>query len=93
MRVILFLRYSEKSVKYQYRISVKKTIARKMLLQTMTALEPNVSFFFHSSDREYLKLQTDSGKIAVYCHMTSHGIGAFGGGGWTLVMKIDGHEV
>ena len=50
-------------------------------------------FFFHSSDCEYLKLQTDSGKIPVYCHMTSHGIGAFGGGGWTLDMKIGGHEV
>ncbi|KAL9953754.1 hypothetical protein ACROYT_G041217 [Oculina patagonica] len=32
----------------------------------------------------------DSGKVPVYCHMTSQGIGACGGGGWTLVMKIDG---
>jgi len=38
------------------------------------------------------ELQTDSGKIPVYCHMTSDGIGACGGGGWTLVMKIDGHK-
>jgi len=37
-------------------------------------------------------LQTDSGKIPVYCHMTSHGIGACGGGGWTLVMKTDGRK-
>jgi len=37
-------------------------------------------------------LQTDSGKIPVYCHMTSYGIGACGGGGWTLVMKTDGHK-
>ncbi|XP_078381305.1 uncharacterized protein LOC144664055 isoform X3 [Oculina patagonica] len=35
-------------------------------------------------------LRTDVGKIPVYCHMTS--IGACGGGGWTLVMKIDGHK-
>ncbi|KAL9953805.1 hypothetical protein ACROYT_G041271 [Oculina patagonica] len=35
-------------------------------------------------------LQMDSGKVPVYCHMTSQGIGACGGGGWTLVMKIDG---
>ena len=35
----------------------------------------------------------DVGKIPVYCQMTSHGIGACGGGGWTLVMKIDGHKV
>ncbi|XP_020623386.1 uncharacterized skeletal organic matrix protein 5-like [Orbicella faveolata] len=38
-------------------------------------------------------LQTDSGKIPVYCHMTSHDLGACGGGGWTLVMKNDGHKV
>ncbi|XP_068759837.1 uncharacterized skeletal organic matrix protein 5-like [Montipora capricornis] len=37
-------------------------------------------------------LQTGSGKIPVYCHMNSRGIGACGGGGWTLVMKIDGHK-
>ena len=36
-------------------------------------------------------LQTDSGKISVYCQMTSSG--ACGGGGWTLVMKTDGHKV
>ncbi|KAL9965479.1 hypothetical protein ACROYT_G029283 [Oculina patagonica] len=35
-------------------------------------------------------LQTDVGKVPVYCHMTS--IGACGSGGWTLVMKIDGHK-
>ena len=34
-----------------------------------------------------------SGKVPVYCHMTSHGLGACGGGGWTLVMKIDGSKV
>ncbi|KAL9953759.1 hypothetical protein ACROYT_G041222 [Oculina patagonica] len=35
-------------------------------------------------------LQMDSGKVPVFCHMTSHGLGACGGGGWTLVMKTDG---
>ncbi|KAL9953748.1 hypothetical protein ACROYT_G041211 [Oculina patagonica] len=40
-------------------------------------------------NKAYL-LQMHSGKVPVYCHMTSHGIGACGGGGWTLVMKIDG---
>ncbi|XP_078351114.1 putative skeletal organic matrix protein 5 [Oculina patagonica] len=35
-------------------------------------------------------LQMDYGKVPVFCHMTSHGLGACGGGGWTLVMKIDG---
>ena len=38
-------------------------------------------------------LQTAVGKLPVYCHMTSHDNDACGGGGWTLVMKIDGHKV
>ncbi|XP_078379308.1 putative skeletal organic matrix protein 5 [Oculina patagonica] len=42
-------------------------------------------------NRAYL-LQMDSGKVPVFCHMTSHGLGACGGGGWTLVMKIDGYK-
>ncbi|XP_078351809.1 putative skeletal organic matrix protein 5 isoform X2 [Oculina patagonica] len=47
----------------------------------------------HSSpgNKAYL-LQTNNGKIPVYCHMTSYGIGACGGGGWTLVMKTDGNK-
>lgn len=43
-------------------------------------------------NRAYL-LQMPSGKVSVYCHMTSHGLGACGGGGWTLVMKTDGTKV
>ena len=34
-----------------------------------------------------------SQNILVYCHMNHIGIGACGGGGWTLVMKIDGTKV
>lgn len=33
------------------------------------------------------------GKIPVYCHMSNSGLGECGGGGWTLVMKIDGTQV
>jgi len=43
----------------------------------------------YGENKAYL-LQTDSGEIPVYCHMTTSGLGACGGGGWTLVMKIDG---
>jgi len=43
----------------------------------------------HKGNKAYL-LQMDYGKLPVYCHMTSSGLGACGGGGWTLVMKIDG---
>ncbi|KAL9965478.1 hypothetical protein ACROYT_G029282 [Oculina patagonica] len=35
-------------------------------------------------------IHTNIGKVPVYCHMAS--IGACGGGGWTLVMKTDGHK-
>ncbi|KAL9953797.1 hypothetical protein ACROYT_G041263 [Oculina patagonica] len=38
-------------------------------------------------------LQMDSGKVPVFCHMMSYGLGACGGGGWTLAMKTDGAKV
>ena len=38
-------------------------------------------------------LDVGSTKLPVYCHMTKHGLDACGGGGWTLVMKIDGSKV
>ena len=34
-----------------------------------------------------------SGKVRVYCHMSRYGLGACGGGGWTLVLKTDGNKV
>mmetsp|Transcript_76424 Transcript_76424/g.120596 ORF Transcript_76424/g.120596 Transcript_76424/m.120596 type:complete len:296 (-) Transcript_76424:160-1047(-) len=37
-------------------------------------------------------LDVGSTKVPVYCHMTTHGLDACGGGGWTLVMKIDGSK-
>ena len=54
----------------------------------------DLSFFFTRAQGNgaYL-LQMHSGKVPVYCHMTSHGLGACGGGGWTLAMKIDGSKV
>ena len=59
-------------------------------------LEPKIyllfSFISQRVNKAYM-LQTDIGKVPVYCHMSSHGIGACGGGGWTLVMKTDGHKV
>jgi hypothetical protein len=39
----------------------------------------------------YLQAKASSQKYPVYCQMT--GIPGCGGGGWTLVMKTDGHEV
>ncbi|XP_074630920.1 uncharacterized protein LOC141889509 isoform X3 [Acropora palmata] len=37
-------------------------------------------------------LQMPSGNVSVYCHMSSQGLGSCSGGGWTLVMKIDGRK-
>ena len=44
------------------------------------------------ANKAYL-LDVGSTKVPLYCHMTSHGLDACGGGGWTLVMKIDGTKV
>lgn len=35
----------------------------------------------------------NTGKLPVYCNMDGAGLGDCGGGGWTLVMKIDGTKV
>lgn len=32
-------------------------------------------------------------KLPVYCYMDGDDLGECGGGGWTLVMKIDGSQV
>jgi len=42
-------------------------------------------------NKAYL-MDTASQNILVYCHMNHTGLGACGGGGWTLVMKIDGTQ-
>ena len=52
-----------------------------------------LSVHVRSAGNKAYSLKTRGGKIAVYCHMTRNGIGKCGGGGWTLVMKIDGHKV
>ena len=53
-----------------------------------------IQFFFirPPGNKAYL-LQMPSVMVSVYCHMSGHGLGACGGGGWTLVMKTDGNKV
>ena len=51
------------------------------------------SFFIRSQGNKVYFLEMDSRNVPVYCHMTSSGLGACGGGGWTLVMKINGNKV
>ena len=43
-------------------------------------------------NKAYL-LNVESKKIPLYCQMEAAELGACGGGGWTLVMKIDGKQV
>ena len=38
-------------------------------------------------------LQFGYEKVLVYCYMDGNDLGECGGGGWTLVMKIDGAQV
>ena len=51
------------------------------------------SFFTRSYGNKAYFLEMDTEKVPVYCHMTNSGLGACGGGGWTLVMKINGTKV
>ena len=48
-------------------------------------------FFIRSSSNKAHLLKVESAEVAVYCHMTN--LGACGGGGWTLVMKMNGTQV
>ena len=65
----------------------------RQLLQNEVNQRSFIFFFTRSKgNKEYL-LNVGSAKIPVYCHMTKHGLDACGGGGWTLVMKIDGSQV
>lgn len=52
-----------------------------------------MSIYLRSRENKAYTLKTSSGEIPVYCHMTRGEIGRCGGGGWTLVMKINGHKV
>ena len=51
-----------------------------------------IRFTRSKANKAYL-LDNGCRKIPVYCHMTSKGLDECEGGGWTLVMKIDGSKV
>ena len=52
----------------------------------------NHFLFLRSEGNRGHMLKLGSSVLPVYCHMTND-LGACGGGGWTLVMKIDGNQV
>ena len=52
-----------------------------------------VACLFRAKENTAYLLDVGSTKVPVYCHMTKEGLDECGGGGWTLVMKIDGSKV
>ena len=50
-----------------------------------------IMIFFRSKVNSAYLLKVGSRKTAVFCHMTS--LGACGGGGWTLTIKMNGTQV
>ena len=70
---------------------------RKQILLDFIQCLKNISLYKYLFTREgenkaYL-LNVESKLIPVYCHMEATELGACGGGGWTLVMRIDGKKV
>ena len=53
---------------------------------------PRYALFFRSEGNKAYPLKVGSVEVPIYCHMTDD-LGACEGGGWTLVMKIDGNKV
>lgn len=51
-----------------------------------------LSLCFRAEGNRAYPLKMKNVILPVYCHLTDD-LGACGGGGWTLVMKIDGKEV
>jgi len=48
--------------------------------------------FIRSEGNKAYPLKLGSATIPVYCHMTDD-LGSCGGGGWTLVIKLNGNMV
>ena len=70
--------------------------SKQILLDFMNCLK-NISLykslFIRKRENKAYLLNVESKQIPVYCHMEAAELGACGGGGWTLVMKIDGKKV
>ena len=87
------------SVVYQepeYDHSVPEPHQSLTLTGFFTEVKSALLFFSSYSaqdDKAYDLTLSSLGKIPVYCHMSDSGLGECGGGGWTLVMKIDGTKV
>ena len=71
-------------------------LLKQILLDFMQCLK-NISLykylFTRKRENKAYFLNVESNQIPVYCHMEAAELGECGGGGWTLVMKIDGEKV
>ena len=52
-----------------------------------------INFNFRAEENKAYELKVGSEKFLAYCVMNDIGMGPCTGGGWTLVMKIDGTKV
>ncbi|XP_068699587.1 uncharacterized skeletal organic matrix protein 5-like [Montipora foliosa] len=78
-------------VKLENLYSLVENISMSLQLPPVTASSCKELYDNGLRENKAYMLPTDIGKIPVYCHMTSD-VGECGGGGWTLVMKIDGNN-
>ena len=74
-----------------------KNMQRKQILldfmQCLKYISLYKYLFTRKRENKAYLLYVESKKIPVYCHMEAAELGECGGGGWTLVMKIDGKKV
>ena len=75
-------------------ILVLKLIQKTMEITNIHIYANKKVFFGGSTANKDYMLQVDEiTKLPVYCNMDGAGLGDCGGGGWTLVMKINGTKV
>ena len=72
-----------------------KLIQKTLEIKNIHIYANNTNFFFWGSraNKDYMLQVDEFTKLPVYCNMDGAGLGDCGGGGWTLVMKIDGAKV
>ena len=84
---------------FKSRLKGRFVCGRNFLLKAKYQIDQNkMAHFafllkFRTRENKAYDLNVGSENIPVFCLMEDTGMGTCGGGGWTLVMKIDGTEV
>ena len=81
------------SLGYMERKELQKWNQNKVRAINLLKIDNIFYCFISGIENKAYILKVGSVKIPVYCHMTSVGLGACGGGGWTLDMTTDGTKV